>query len=142
MNWSGRRFSSERNFRRNATMLLYSINRMKQTHPVKTYDITRCAQSLGDPFGTFDIESLSMGLNKNFVSVVLAFTLDVPDSASDPAPTFTGINIVAPRINNGTKIFSLQIKTHVVDQHLLHFKYSISLVNGYSFLLFNNANPD
>jgi hypothetical protein len=128
VNWSGRRFSSERTFRRNAAMLLYSMNRMKQTQPVKTYDITRCAHSLGDPFGTFDIESLSMLLNKNFVSVVLAFTLDVPDADRDPAPTFTGISIAMPSINKGTKIFSLHVKPHVVDQRLFHFKHSISLI--------------
>lgn len=44
--WSGRLVSSERNFKRSAAMLLYSMKRMKQTQAVKTYDITRCAQSL------------------------------------------------------------------------------------------------
>lgn len=46
VNCSGRRFSSERNCRRNAAMLLYSVNRMKQTQAVNTYASTRCAHSL------------------------------------------------------------------------------------------------
>lgn len=75
---------------------------------------------LGDLFGKFDIESLSMLLNKNFVSVVLAFTLVVPDSDRDPAPTFTGISIAMPSIIRGTKIFNLQVKNTSVNQVLLH----------------------
>jgi len=75
---------------------------------------------LGDWFGTFDIESLSMLLNKNFVSVALTFTLVVPDSARDPAPTFTGTSIAKPSIIRGTNIFSLQVQNTSVDQLLLH----------------------
>lgn len=63
---------------------------------------------LGEPFGTFDIESLSMLLNRNLVDVAFPVICDVvPWSDKDPAPTFTGIKMTMPRTIIGTNTLSL-----------------------------------
>jgi hypothetical protein len=59
-------------------MVLYSLKRIKQVQPVKTYAITKCVHNLPDPLGTLDIESLSISLYNNVeLGVELEIELDV-----------------------------------------------------------------